>query len=271
MQTTSGALDLDYLFRGPVEVAVSRSAWNDPDALFVGVKGGDNTFNHSHLDLGTFELDALGVRWARDLGSDSYELPGYFDFYYLTGKTGGKRWTYYRLGSLSHNIPVIGNSNQNELAKARFLTADAADTLSFVTIDLTEAYRPYAARATRGVAMVGSRRAVLVQDEFEMNEAAGIVWGMTTDASIIIDGASAVLEQQGKRLTARILEPSDARFTVESAEQMSPQAANAGVKRLTVCPVARKGQIRIAVLFSPQWSTGGSVNTTMIWPLSKWR
>ena len=52
--------DLERMFRGPVEVAVFRSAWDDPEALFVGVKAGYNQVNHGHLDLGNFELD---VSW----------------------------------------------------------------------------------------------------------------------------------------------------------------------------------------------------------------
>ena len=90
---------LDYYFRGPVEVVTMRSGWDDPNALFVGIKAGYNQVNHGHLDLGNFELDALGVRWARDLGSDDYNLPGYWE-----AKRGGQRWSYYRLNSASHNV-----------------------------------------------------------------------------------------------------------------------------------------------------------------------
>ncbi|MBK9492384.1 MAG: heparinase II/III family protein [Haliscomenobacter sp.] len=51
---------------------------NDPKALWLGIKGGINGSEHSHLDLGNFELEAGGVRWAKDLGSDDYNLPGYW-------------------------------------------------------------------------------------------------------------------------------------------------------------------------------------------------
>ncbi|UCE99802.1 MAG: heparinase, partial [Planctomycetota bacterium] len=60
--------DLDCCFDGSVPVAVFRSSWGDPNALFLAVKGGYNQVNHGHLDLGNFEIDALGVRWVRDLG-----------------------------------------------------------------------------------------------------------------------------------------------------------------------------------------------------------
>ena len=85
-----------------------RSAWDDPAALFVGVKAGYNQVNHGHLDLGNFELDALGERWARDIGSDDYNLPGYW-----SGGRGGKRWSYYRLGSESHNVCMLGGAQQD--------------------------------------------------------------------------------------------------------------------------------------------------------------
>ena len=56
-----------------------RSAWNDANAVFVGFKGGFNTADHAHLDIGSFVFDANGVRWAADLGRDNYDIPGYWD------------------------------------------------------------------------------------------------------------------------------------------------------------------------------------------------
>jgi hypothetical protein len=65
---------LNAIFHG-VQTAFLWSAWDDPNALFVGVKGGDNKANHGHLDLGNFVLDGGGIRWALDLGPDDYNLP----------------------------------------------------------------------------------------------------------------------------------------------------------------------------------------------------
>src|SRR5262249_27573030 len=67
-------LPLDKHFRH-ADVVMLRSAWNDPNALWVGFKAGDNKVNHSHLDLGSFVLEAIGERWAIDLGSDDYNMP----------------------------------------------------------------------------------------------------------------------------------------------------------------------------------------------------
>src|SRR5262249_23035558 len=45
-----------------INVAYLRSAWNDPNAAFVGFKGGDVGASHAHADLGTFVYDVDGVR-----------------------------------------------------------------------------------------------------------------------------------------------------------------------------------------------------------------
>ena len=68
-------LPLEAVFTG-VNVGFLRTSWTNPDALWLAAKGGDNHANHSHLDLGSFVFEAGGVRWAEDLGSDYYNLPG---------------------------------------------------------------------------------------------------------------------------------------------------------------------------------------------------
>ncbi|UCG57244.1 MAG: heparinase II/III family protein [Phycisphaerales bacterium] len=257
---------LDWCFRGPVEVAVFRSAWDDPDALFVGVKAGYNQVNHGHLDLGNFELDALGVRWARDLGADNYNMPGYWG----SGR-GGKRWTYYRLNGKSHNIPLLGGEDQDPMATAKFLNYSTQKNSSFVLVDLSGAYEKFSKKSTRGVAMVQNRRAVLIQDEFEIGRPCEIAWGMTTDADIDTgQGGKATLTLKGRKLIARVLSPAGANFTVESAEQKPPERTNSGVRRLMLKLPDSQGSARVAVLLSPVWEDGKFVKTTKLRSLAQW-
>ncbi len=257
---------LDRYFRGAVEVVTMRSAWDDPEALFVGVKAGYNQVNHGHLDLGNFELDALGVRWARDLGSDDYNLAGYWE-----SRPGGQRWSYYRLNSASHNICMLGGEDQDALAKSTFIKVPREDGPPVAVVDLTGAYKKFATSALRGVALVEGKRAVLVQDEFDIARPCDIAWGITTDAEITVEGDStALLKLEGKELGVRILSPAGARFNVESAEQQPPQKRNAGVKRLVVKLSHASGQVRIAVLFSPVWKAEGSVEEAEVRPLAHW-
>jgi len=255
---------LDRYFDGPVEVAVFRSAWDDPNALFFGIKAGYNQVNHGHLDLGNFELDALGVRWVRDLGADNYNLPGYWD-----GKRGGKRWSYYRLNSASHNVPMLGGENQDPLAKSSFVKIETNDRRPRAIVDLTEAYSAFAKSVRRGVALM-DRKAVLVQDEFELKEPCDIAWGLTTDARITLRKEwIAELDLGGKTLVVRVQSPYHAPFSIESAEQESPQRSNKGVKRLVLRLPKAKGKVQIAVLFSPVWPNEW-ISSMAVRPLAEW-
>ncbi len=261
--------DLDRLFRGPVPVALFRSSWGDPDELFVSVKAGYNQVNHGHLDLGTFELDALGVRWSRDLGSDYYNLPGYWD-----KRSGGKRWKYYRLNSLSHSVPLIDGENQAADGKSKILKFQASESQPSVVIDFSSAYKAAASKAMRGVRLVCGRKAVLIQDEFKLVGAkpSEITWAMTTDAKIAIKHKTlAELTLDGKRLIATILSPSGAEFAAESAEQKKPEKANRGVSRLLAKVKNAKGSVRITVLLTPQWGDSKMPPAApTITPLAKW-
>jgi len=257
---------LDCYFRGPVEVVTMRSAWDDPNALFAGIKAGYNQVNHGHLDLGNFELDALGVRWARDLGSDNYNLPGYWE-----SRRGGRRWSYYRLGSASHNIITLNGQHQDALAKSSVTKAEINGPQPVALVELTDAYDDFAKSVRRGMAMVEGRRAVLVQDELDLKTPTEPAWGMTTDADVEIkESRTAVLKLRGRELTARLLSPQNGAFTVESAEQEPPQRRNEGVKRLMVRLPQAGGNTCVAVLLSPRWKDGNVVETVEIKPLANW-
>jgi hypothetical protein len=120
--------------------------------------------------------------------------------------------------------------------------------------------------------MVQDRRAVLVQDQFEIENPCELVWGMTTDAKIDIkEKGVAELTIREKRLVARVLLPAGAEFTVESAEQKPPEKTNRGVRRLIVRLPEVRGSVRLAVLLSPVWKDGNVVKSVDLKPLEKWQ
>lgn len=253
--------DLDKFFNGSVQLYFSRGSWTDINTLWIGIKAGYNKVNHAHLDLGNFEMDALGVRWARDLGSDDYNLPDYF---------GALRYTYYRLRSLSHNLPILNGKDQREDATSKFTRHAEGVAEPFTILDYTEAYKDYASSVSRGMKVVEGRKSVLIQDEFILSKSTDIAWGMTTDATIVlISPKEAELTLSGKKLTARILSPSNAVFAIESARQSLPQKENIGVNRLVAKTPAATGSITYSILLAPQWTGNNSTYSTVV-PLSKW-
>ena len=208
-----------------VEVATFRSAWDDPNAAFVGFKGGDNAASHSNLDLGTFVYDVNGVRWARDLGPDDYNLPGYF---------GKQRWTYYRLRTEGQNTLTIDGENQNVKGKSKIVAFRAGPNRKFAVADLSDGYAGQATSVTRGVELIGKQ--LLIQDEVHADKPVDIVWHMHTSATIELaeDGRRATLSQDGKRVVAHLSGGSPGRFDVAVADP--PPAVEADP------PMRAKGQ-----------------------------
>jgi len=231
---------LDALFRG-VEVAFFRSSWEDPDALFVGVKAGDLKVGHSQLDLGTFVLDFGRQRWALDLGSDDYNMPGYF---------GKQRWTYYRMRTESHNTLLIDNENQDPKAEATIVGHRFTPELAMVRMDLTKAYPGKLARQQRGIAMI-ARRHVVVQDEIQAPQPVEALWGMITDAEVQIKGPAAELSKPGWALSARVLSPPGAIFDLVSTAAPPPQNPNRGTRKLVVRLPEKVTELRLVVALTP--------------------
>lgn len=250
----------DVVFRG-IQAAFFRSAWEDPNAVFVAMKGGDNRANHSHLDLGTFVMDADGVRWAMDLGPDDYDLPGYFSRQH--------RYAYYRLKTEGHNTLVLGDQNQSPAARAPILGFSSTRDHAFVLADLIEGYAGRAEKVWRGLALLG-RQHVLVQDELQALKPVSVRWGMHTRAEVQLDGRRARLTDGSASLMARILEPAGASFEVAPVTPPPGQNPNTGVRKLIVRLPGAVTQARIVVLLSPVRVPGLPDFLPTITPLSSW-
>jgi hypothetical protein len=224
-----------------IDLALFRSSWTDPHAFFVGFRGGDNMANHGHLDLGTFVMDALGERWALDLGADDYDLPGYF---------GAQRWDYYRLRSEGHNVPTLGTSNQVLTAKAPMRDFVSTPASGHAAVDLTQAYKPSLQSVTREVVLERSpKQRVIVTDKIVSRDGPTLRWNMHTRAKIELSDRTAMLEINGKRLRATIESPDRAKFEVVSANVATPQAQQPDVSNLVVNISLTAGPTQIRIVF----------------------
>ncbi len=236
---------LDARFRGPAELAIFRSAWHDPQALFFGFKAGGNDVNHAHLDLGSFVLDADGVRWAQDLGPDNYNLPAYF---------GAKRWTYYRLNNRSHNTLTLGNALQNSEAVAPIVTFASTPARAHAVADLTDAYPGAAKYILRGVALLDRAR-VLVQDEVTgLKPGTSLEWRMFTSAKVNLstNARVATIKQAGRTLRVDILSPPKAKFSISSATPpTTAENQNDGVTALVAAFTPETTDASLEVLLAP--------------------
>ena len=207
------------IFAG-ANVAFLRSDWFSPDAVWIGVKGGNNHFNHTHLDLGSFVLDAHGTRWALDLSGDNYNLPGYF---------GAQRYTYYRTSTQAHNTVLIDGQNQALFAKAPLAMQNGV-----VTVDLSATYPGKVTKFQRSVELT-PQNATIIRDDIEASRPVEALWGMLTDAQIALNGNHATLRKGGATLEAEIASPQGAVFdTVSTKPSHEGEDPNTGTQKLVV-------------------------------------
>lgn len=227
-------LPLAFRFR-KAEVAAMRTAWGDRNAVWVGLKAGDNKANHSHLDLGSFVLEAGGVRWAVDPGSDDYNLPGYF---------GLQRFSYYRLRAEAHNTLVYGPGaapDQDARAVCSIVDFGRKGDAWTAGVDLAPAYAGKVEAAHRQVTLRDDGR-VTVRDTMRAAVPVDAWWFMHTgvDIALSANGREAVLTQGGRRLRVTIAAPAGAAIAVMDAAPLptSPnppmQSRNAGLRKLAI-------------------------------------
>ena len=232
---------LDVRYR-KINLACLRTSWTHPDAFFIGIKGGDNAGSHAHLDLGSFVFDALGVRWALDLGADDYALPGYFN--------STQRWDYYRLRTEGHNTLTYGKNNQPLDAVAPLTEFASAPAQGSAAIDLTKAYQPDVTFVRRVVHLQRTPHVrCSIQDHIRSTGDRQLRWNMHTRASILLVEGGAILEQNGKRLKATLESPPGARFQLISASVPQPQGQQPDVHNLIIEVNASHGDNEVRVVF----------------------
>ncbi|KAJ9097204.1 hypothetical protein QFC21_004873 [Naganishia friedmannii] len=261
------------------EWAAMRSSWTDNNGVYAAMKSGylQGHQTHGDLDIGDFVIDALGQRWAGELGSGQYLS----DDYFASEAQNAIRWHYYRKATEGQNTILLNKLNQNVGANvtsnfgttgdiqgaAPSYTAPSGSS-AFFTTDMTNAYNGTSIK--RGLRLINSRRQILLQDDIT-NANGEVMWNMHTNATVKADGATATLTLGGQTLIAKIVQgPSGAAFGTRQpvrfasdpalpSGDLNQDQANPGVTVLTIT-LAEGGTTSLQVLFSPQYPSSAKVN-----------
>ena len=191
-----------WMGQGKNPVASLRTSWSDPNAIYLGLKGGSPFVTHGHMDAGSFVMEAAGVRWAMDFGAQAYESLESKNIDLWDNKQQGQRWEIFRYNNFTHNTLTVNNQLQLVDGFAP-ITAISSDSMFMqATTDLQSIYKGPLAKASRGVAIV-QKQYVVVRDELEtLAQPALIRWTMLTDASVQrVNDHTVELHKNGKSLT----------------------------------------------------------------------
>lgn len=242
-------LPLAWHGNGENPVGVFRTSWSDPDALYLAFKGGQANNSHGHMDAGSFVLDAGGVRWASDLGSQSYYSIESQGWGLWDSSQSGERWRVYRLNNHSHNTLTLGGQLHQSAGRAEITSFGTNNA----TVDLSPVFKPQARSVIRHFSFQPDK--VDIRDEIAgAAKGLDVRWQMLTRADIDLTRNEAVLRQDGKILRARIVAPTDARFEKAAAEPPTDgvNEPNPGFALLQVnTKVPESGDISIEIELQP--------------------
>ena len=197
--------------KGETPVALMRSDWDNRDAIFVGFKGGSPSVSHSHLDIGSFVLDALGERWSMDFPMQEYnelETKG-VNIWDLSQNS--QRWEIFRYNNMAHSTLSFNGANQRVKGYAPITKTTSDPNFLSAISNLSSAYNGQVDSVSRGIAIV-NKNYVIVKDEIVTSSNESTVrWTMVTPANVqILENGNAILSKNGKKLELRVVEPSGA-------------------------------------------------------------
>lgn len=207
--------------QGPNPVVLMRTSWTDPNAVFVGFKGGTASSNHAHMDAGSFVMDADGVRWASDFGAESYhalESKG-VDLWNMNQNS--QRWQVFRYNNKAHNTLTVDDQLHVVKGYAKIRSVSSSSGFLSATSDLSEIFEGQLTSAVRGVVIVESQY-VAVRDEIKtLDKETTVRWTMLTTADAKITGKNTIeLRKDGKKLKLQVDEP--AKVTMKTWSTVSP-------------------------------------------------
>jgi hypothetical protein len=219
-----------WVGQGSTPVALMRSSWNN-DAVFAGIKGGTPSTNHSHMDIGSFVIDAGEIRWAMDFGMQEYNSLESKNIDLWNMKQNSPRWQVFRYNNKSHNTITLNGHTQKIKGNAVITESSSKNSaFIFAQTNLTSLYSDDCSSLKRGIA-ISDGKYVLIRDEIQtLAKKTLLRWSMATEASVTIkkDG-SALLELKGKSMTMKAGGSSHITFTTwETDPKNGYDAVNPG-------------------------------------------
>lgn len=272
--SVTSELPLDNYYK-TTQVTTMRSDFDSNYARFLAFKGGVSGAAHGDLDVGSFVYDALGVRWAIDLGAENYNVSGYWDT-----QINGIRWKYYRKRAEGHNTLTIGTDyKEDQVAGSYSEVIDSSLNTAepYSVLDMTPAYADKAVKVQREYRLLNNRKDLSITDNFVLKQEAEVVWQMHTKADAVITdgGKTVILEQDYKRLAMKLDAASNMVFQIvdaaPSAASPNPagQSVNSGVKKIIVKTKVKTGTIKVLILpleeGMPLISNGGFEEDLKYW------
>lgn len=238
---------------GETPVFIYRGGWDNKNDTYLGVKGGSPSTSHAHMDAGSFIFERDGVRWAMDLGMQSYitlESKG-VDLWNMSQN--GQRWEVFRLSNMAHNTLSINSEPHLVKSYAPITRTFRTTRQKGAEVDLSSVFANSVKKSVRTV-MLDKKDHLEVIDRLETGDTqATVSWIMVTPADARMVGKNQIeLTKDGHRM----LLVADVETGVEMKiwSNVPPHGydfRNPGTIRVgfeTTIPAKRSSQLRVQLI-----------------------
>ncbi len=235
---------LQWTADGEMPISVMRTAWNDSGATFVAIKGGTPDNSHGHMDAGSFILEAAGVRWALDLGTESYDKMRQAKLDLWNYTQASNRWTTFRVGPEGHNILRFNGERQLISGKGQVKQLALKNGEMGAEADLTSLYSKWAKGVSRKV-MINADRSVSIHDSWTAADSAVTVSSQwLTKAAVTKTADGLQLQQGGQILHLKIALPNSVAVDVQdvSKSRAVQDSDNPGLTRIVFSTKTAAGE-----------------------------
>ena len=257
-------VDKDYYFR-TTKTGSFRDGFSD-DATFLAYHCGSNLDGHMQYDSGCFVFDALGERWACELGRDTYDTDNA-----------------YRARAEGNNVYVINpgsEKGQDINTPTQTVTRhESNDYEALAVMDISESYASWATKAIRGFKLTENRKALVIRDEITLKDNSEFYWFMNCyrAVDVKIDGNTAILRRNGKQMKFEFISNQPLELKLMDAERLPTSGDkhpnewdNSYYKKLALYGKDLKGDLNITVKISPDVSAVTFSKPEDI-PVSEWK
>ncbi len=233
-----------WVGHGKVPVALIRTGWNEGEGFYVGIKGGTASASHAHMDAGSFVFEALGVRWAQDLGMQEYYSLEKENVRLWNSNQDGQRWDVFRYNNFVHNTLTVNGEKHQVKGTVPILATYTKDANLGASLDMTSLFGDDLKKATREVALIKEQYLQVTDRVQAAGKPASVRWTMVTSATPKqIDAHTMELTKEGKKLHLVLDSPSSASFSViDNVPSHSYDAPNPGSVRIIFDADLKAGQ-----------------------------
>ncbi len=193
-----------FFSQGIAPVWLTRSSWNDKNAVYLGFKTGTPSSGHAHMDVGSFIFEALGERWIIELGANDYNTLEAQNLDIWNMGADSDRWKVYRYNNLAHNTLTFNGKHQDVNGYAIIDNRINLTNFSGVSTNLSSLYADEVREVYRTIGLVDNKYLSVIDRINTKDLPASTEWRMLTASTpVIVNDSLIELSQNGKKLLVK--------------------------------------------------------------------